>query len=117
MEKSKKLDVGKLVDILLDHQNEDDEKIIHLIEDAISEHIGFNHAADEIGTACKIDMEKNKHVSIQANFNKISEEVEALEKVFTKREITYIAVMGKQKLEKTKKILELITTLKKKLDE
>ena len=113
----KKLDVGKLVDILLDHQNEDDDKIIHLLEDAISEHLGFNHSLDEIGEACHVDMERNKAVTVRANFSKVSEEVEALEKMFTKREIAYIAMMSKQKMKRAKKILDLVVTLKEKLDE
>lgn len=117
MENAKKLDVGKLVDILLDHQNEDDLKIIHLLEDAISNQIGFTHTADDIGEACHIDMEKNKHISVRAEFTKVSEEVEALEKMFTKREIAYVAMMSKQKLKRTKKILELVVQLKEKLDE
>lgn len=92
--KKGKLDILKLVDILLDNQNEtDDDKVIHLIEDAISDCIGYNHASNDVVEACFIDVEKNRKIRLSGFKPNKSKEVEELEKAFTKRDLAYLVTM------------------------
>jgi hypothetical protein len=105
------IDRIKLLDVLLDNQDIDDDSLIIKIERFISEGIGFNHSEKDIKTACKIS-ELRGEVSFSSEYDKISKEVEELEKTFTKREIAATTITLIHKINEINNMMQLLKILR-----
>jgi len=107
------IDRIKLLDTILDNQESTDIELILKIENVISNGISFNHSNTDVKQACGIDRRKPDFKSRNKDFTKISEEVEHLEKVLTKREITFMTVMMSKKGPESESLVELLKIFKK----
>ena len=85
--------VNKLYDVLLDNHNSPKDKLISELEAAIAKLKPYNHNEENIRIACGIDMKEKDTSAISGKgIDKISQEIEILEKVFTKREAIFMLV-------------------------
>ena len=105
------IDRIKLLDALLDNQDLSDEALVILVEGIISEGLGFSHSEKDVKLACKISRTRKDFGSFKER-DKVSQEVEDLEKSLTKREIAYLTIMTAHKSKKMGEMDELLGLLK-----
>jgi hypothetical protein len=101
----------KLLDVLLDNQDIDDDSLIMKIEKFISEGIGFNHSEKDVITACKISKARSE-INFSSEQDKVSKEVENLERTFSKREIAVTTITLIHKVKEINNVMQLLKMLK-----
>lgn len=116
-QEQKLLDHGTLVDIILDNRDVSDKVLIKKLERAISKAYPYDHEAESVFDAVKIEDNSTKDFSkLQKDYDKVSQEVEAMETFFSKRELAFIATQSKNRLAKFKEVFVMINKLGQMLD-
>lgn len=110
-------DITVLYDVLLDNQDKSNKEIIRAMEKAISSLTPFDHSEENVRLACNIDLKDKDTSSISSKkLTKVSQEVEAIEKIFTKRECVYMLVGMQKQMENVDKIGKFMDKLKGLID-
>lgn len=86
-------DITYLYDVLLDNQDKDIDQLIKALEDGIAALKPFNHSAETITKACNTSPETPDLSPLDAiNLDTTSKRIEAIEKIFTKRQCCLMLV-------------------------
>ena len=107
------IDRGNLLDAVLDNQDKTDDVLILAVEKVISAGLPFNHDAKSSQEACGISELRSRDLKPLEGVDKNSRAVEALEKVFTKRELALMVIVSKEKIDMIKEALMMINQLTK----
>jgi len=107
------MDPMVLVDAVLDNQDKSDFEIIHAVESSISHQFPYNHEADSVDEACNRipGGDERDSTYMEKEYDTLSEEIEALESTFTKREMAIMLGHCKRKLVRIKRAEESLAEL------
>lgn len=102
----------EIFDWMLDHRNLSDSEFSNKLRSllVVTNELPYNHEESDIIAACGL---QNSTIATEERmkvekYNKISQEVEYLEKNYTKREVSYSAIMLHKELETVKKSMSEI---------
>ena len=105
------LDAMKLYDAILDNQDKPDQELIIALERAIAKQLPYNHSVENIRVACGINIEDRDTTELGTDFNKASEQIQALENIFTKRELVFMVAKMQRKMALMEKVIKTLPGL------
>lgn len=94
------IEAYKIVDAVLENQNSSSIDLILATERSIADQIPYSHHKDKILEACNIpNITGDTLDKLDKDYSKVSEEVEAIEYLFTKRQLAYLLSLAQRQLE------------------
>lgn len=94
------IEAYKIVDAVLENQDSSSIDLILATERSISAQIPYSHHKDKILEACNIPKITDDTLDkLGKDFSKVSEEVEAIEYLFTKRQLAYLLSLAQRQME------------------
>lgn len=103
------LDRIKLIDVILDNQSSSDVDLVKALESFIATGKPYDHSLKDSLDCCGITKPgKEVEDKLKQKTNSISEEVELIESIFTKRETSYMIVTSKIRVNKLEEALNEI---------